>query len=187
LIRRAQHGDIAAFQDLVDRYASLTGRAARALLADPAAAEDAVQEAWLDSWRGLARFDTGRPFRPWILTLVANRCRMQLRRRRLILVPLAAAYITPSGDNVEATILAAAGDADLRAALAALPAEHQQVLALRYYADLDLDEIAAVIGAPLGTVKSRLHRALRTLRGRLAPPLATGAVAGPFRPEGPLL
>ncbi len=195
LIRRAQRGDVRAFQALVDRYALVTGRAARALSAHPPAAEDAVQDAWLDAWRALARFDPARPFRPWLLTLVANRCRMQGRHRRVIQVPLTAAASCPSGDNVEAAILQAAGDPDLRAVLAALPVEQQQVLALRYYADLALDEMATVIGVPLGTVKSRLHRALRACRGRLAsspgrlpcPPPPIAAIPAPVAPEGTLL
>jgi RNA polymerase sigma-70 factor (ECF subfamily) len=61
LIVRTLAGDEAAFRGLVDRYGPAAGRTARVLLADPGAAEDAVQEAWVDAWRHLPRFTPGRP------------------------------------------------------------------------------------------------------------------------------
>src|SRR5689334_13753456 len=81
LVRRAQAGEQQAFRQLVELHALLVERTARALLADRGLAEEAAQEAWLDAWRSLPRFQAGRPFRPWLLTIVANRCRMQARRR----------------------------------------------------------------------------------------------------------
>ncbi|HMA34570.1 MAG TPA: sigma-70 family RNA polymerase sigma factor [Chloroflexia bacterium] len=178
LIRRAQGGDPLAFRRLVETYAPLAARTARAYLPDRVQAEDAVQEAWLDAWRSLPRFQAGRPFRPWLLTLVANRCRMSARRGRSRW-PLAGAWSPPAADGeaAEAHALRAAGDPELQAALATLRADQQQVLALRYYADLELDEIARLTNTPLGTVKSRLHRALRSLRAQLAPvPVAAPGV-----------
>ncbi|MEO6889206.1 MAG: sigma factor, partial [Ktedonobacteraceae bacterium] len=62
IIQRAQRGDQRAFQQLVEGYSDLAWRTARVLLAERAAAEDAVQEAWLDTWRGLPRFQLARPF-----------------------------------------------------------------------------------------------------------------------------
>src|SRR4051812_47599516 len=87
LVRRAQAGEQQAFRQLVETYAGLVERTSRALLADRSLAEEAAQEAWLDAWRGLPRFQAGRPFRPWLLTIVANRCRMHARRRRPPSVP----------------------------------------------------------------------------------------------------
>jgi RNA polymerase sigma factor (sigma-70 family) len=183
LIGRAAAGDEAAFRQLVERYAAAAGRTARVLLADPAAAEDAVQEAWVDAWRHLPRFTPGRPFRPWLLTLVANRCRMAARRRAPTIVALETADATALADpaDVAGTAIGAAAEAELVAALGALPPEQERVVALRYFADLDLAEIGAVTGAPVGTVKSRLHRALAALHARLAPRPA----AGPDDPGGP--
>src|SRR5262249_37749981 len=81
LIGRAQLGDQEAFYQLVEHNAQIVWRTAATLLHDDALAEDAAQEAWLDVWRALDRFHLDRPFRPWLLTIVANRCRMLKRRR----------------------------------------------------------------------------------------------------------
>jgi RNA polymerase sigma-70 factor (ECF subfamily) len=166
LIRRAQRGDEDAFQQLVERYSDPVWRTARVLSSDQAAAEDAAQEAWLDAWRGLPRFQTGRPFRPWLLQLVRNRCRMAGRRhapnRQSLDGPQFEALADP--EDVVATTLRAERLSALAATLAQLPAEQRTSLALRFFADLELAEIATVTGAPVGTVKSRLHRALARLR-----------------------
>jgi len=186
LLTRASQGDALAFQRLVEHYAGLVSRLARTLLADHALAEDAAQEAWVDVWRGLPRFDADQPFRPWLLTIVANRCRKAARRRSLATVSL-------DGDAPEDAPESEADDApgwlgerllgrdiaedalhgealrEVGAIIATLPAEQRRILALRFFADLELAEIALLIGAPLGTVKSRLHRALGALRERLAP------------------
>ncbi len=174
LVFRAQSGDRDAFRGLVERYATLTERTARALLADHADAEDAVQEAWLDAWRALPRFQAGREFRPWLLTLVANRCRMKARQRR----PVTISYREEIGemqgayDEPAPSVRGTAWDEHLHSAMLGLDGDQRRMLELRYYADLQLEEIAALTDVPLGTVKSRLHRALAHLRSTLSAELA---------------
>ena len=170
LIRCAQASDQAAFRQLVDIYTLLVWRAAQALLPDRSSAEDVLQEAWLDVWRGLPRFQRGRPFRPWLLTIVARRCWMTTRRRTLptISIELEEADQPPSAERVSDRLLRLEADQALQVVLVTLPAEQQRLLELRYFADLELTEIALVMSTPLGTVKSRLHRALRVLRKRLS-------------------
>ena len=175
LILQAQLGNTEAFRRLVVMHGDIAWRTARVLLRDAGRAEDAVQEAWLDAWRGLAGFQIHRAFRPWLLTLVANRCRMALRRRTLTTVPITRDIgegLCGADDVVDAA-LRRETDAVLRDALATLPAEQAHVLELRFYADLELTEIAGISGVPLGTVKSRLHRALTSLRASLQQPAAT--------------
>jgi RNA polymerase sigma-70 factor (ECF subfamily) len=172
LIARAQHGDQQAFEGLVDRYADIAWRTAWVLLADRTRAEDALQEAWLDLWRNLGRYGPDRPFRPWLLRIVANRCRSQARRLTLPSVSLDAHpgvldNHSASVDDVAQTYLRREVDAELHAAFAALTPEQRQIVQLRFFADLELHEIAEVLSVPLGTVKSRLHRALATLRQHL--------------------
>jgi RNA polymerase sigma-70 factor (ECF subfamily) len=170
LIKRIKQGDAAAFQELVVSYATLVGRVARALIPDRAPAEDAVQEAWVDVWRGLSTFEARRPFRPWLLTLVANRCRKSLRRREPESTHLAAAdadILTRVSDDLTEEIIRRETHAELRRVLNTLAHDQREVLALRYFAELDLAEISLVIGIPVGTVKSRIHRALTALRVRL--------------------
>src|SRR5439155_4020204 len=125
-------------------------------------------EAWLDAWRGLPRFELSRPFRPWMLTLVGNCCRMSARRRQPPSITLDESRVGElkgsESEEILTEILRAEGDSELRVALANLSIEQQRVLALRFFADLELAEIARVTGTPIGTVKSRLHRAIETLR-----------------------
>src|SRR6188472_29001 len=84
---RAQSGDKDAFRSLVETYSSLAERTARVLLSNRSDAEDAAQEAWLDAWKAMPRFQVERPFRPWLLTIVANRCRMKARKHDLMTTP----------------------------------------------------------------------------------------------------
>lgn len=166
LIRCAQAGDQAAFRTLVDIYTPVVWRVAVVLLPDRGSAEDALQESWLDIWRGLPRFQCGRSFRPWLLTIVARRCWMVRRRRTLPTVSLHLEEIDdlPSDKDY---LLQIEADQTLQAVLVTLPAEQQRILELRFFEDLELTEIALAMNTPLGTVKSRLHRALSILRKHL--------------------
>ena len=171
LIARACAGEQDAFGQLIEKYDELAQRTARAFLQERETAEDAVQEAWVDAWRGLAGFRQGRPFRPWLLSIVANRCRMKVRRRRFRFVPFAWALSVAASAEMEGdpAFLVGRTDPELEQALGALSAGERQVLSLRFYTDLSLDEIAHVLDLPVGTVKSRLHRALKWLRRWLGP------------------
>lgn len=170
LVELARSGDQAAFRGLVDIYATLIERLARVLLSNRADAEDAVQEAWLDAWRGLPGFEVGRPFRPWLLAITSNRCRMVARR----LKPAGAPYDDAALDNLlsqqgfgAASPTGGAYYDELQTLVDGLDEGHRQLLALRFFADLQLDEIAEILDVPVGTVKSRLHRLLHLLRHRL--------------------
>jgi RNA polymerase sigma-70 factor (ECF subfamily) len=171
LIRSAQTADQEAFRALVERYRLPVLRTARILLTDSALAEDVAQEAWVNAWRALGHFDSERPFRPWILRIVANCCRMELRRHHDADTTLD--LVEPEALSDESDLLADMVRREeygrLEDAIASLRPEQQQLVALRYRADLDLGEIALVTGLPLGTVKSRLHRALIAIRERMAP------------------
>lgn len=177
LIRRAQAGDTTAFRALVERYTPIVWQLVRVLISDSGQAEDALQEAWIDTWRGLPQFDATRPLRPWLLTVAANRCRMMTRRphpRTLALSEDIAGSLPDTGRDAEETSAPSQCEG-LRTALAALPPEQRRVIALRYQAELDLAEIAALCRLPLSTVKSRLYRALAALRAHLLAPSSTSA------------
>jgi RNA polymerase sigma factor (sigma-70 family) len=169
LIARAVSGDADAFNAIVATYADLTLRVAASLLPDTGSAEDAAQEAWVDVWHGLPGFLPGHSFRSWLVTIVANRCRKQVRRRALATVRLDTELVDAARwrDDDADIVLAAFPDAELERALADLSDEQRQVLGLRFGADLDLATIAHVTQMPIGTVKTRLRRALDTLRDRL--------------------
>jgi RNA polymerase sigma-70 factor (ECF subfamily) len=166
-IERAQRGDKDAFCSLVDAYLGLAYKTARVLTQNSDDAEDAVQEAWVDAWRAMPRFQTGKPFRPWLLTMVANRCYKRILRNRLLTTP----YTSEMAEVIGETPAWSRPDTDfdvvLHDALGRLDNEQRRLLALRFYADLKLDEIADVLEMPLGTVKSRLHKIIVTMREEL--------------------
>ena len=139
-------------------------RLAGLILADADEAEDAVQDALASAWR---RFDELRDpdrFAAWFDRIVVNGCRDRLRRRSTVrFVPLAA-DVDPAGRDPFQAFL----DRDaLLAHLRHLNADERIVVVLRYWADLQLEAIAERLAIPLGTVKSRLHRALGRLRVEL--------------------
>jgi RNA polymerase sigma factor (sigma-70 family) len=130
------------------------------LLRNAATAEDVVQTAILRAWAGWPTLRDRDRFVPWFHSILINACRDELRPRgRIRWLPLdQVSIIAPDG-------LDSALDRDvIGRAFTVLPLPEQEVLALRFWADLTVAEIASRVGAPVGTVKSRLHSALRRMR-----------------------
>lgn len=128
-----------------------------------------IQEAFIRAWGALARFRSGAPFRPWLLTIVANEARNRGRRakRQLRLSELVGAETRLSGDAVpspEAAVVAKEGFGVVVVALGRLSDNDQEIISLRYLLDFSEEEIAGVLGVRRGTVKSRLSRAMDRLR-----------------------
>lgn len=165
-------GDSDAYAHLVHRHAQVAVRTA-ALLGAGADAEDVVQEAFVKAYAALGSVRPGAPFRPWFLRIVANESRnlhrgagrrsARERRAWLRTEPLVLARPDEPAD----ALLAAERQAALVHGLAGLTRPHREVVTCRYLLDLDEAETAAVLGWPRGTVKSRLHRALRRLQASL--------------------
>lgn len=134
------------------------------------AAEDVVQEAFVKAFQSIDRFDARRPFRPWLLAIVANEARSQARsrgrsqRRDDLAFAGSPGATAPSAEEVA---LARIGSGELTGALTELAIEDREVLMLRFVLDLGEAEAAAVLGCRPGTVKSRTSRALTRLRVRL--------------------
>jgi RNA polymerase sigma-70 factor (ECF subfamily) len=165
LVKRAKAGDRSAFDELVGPLVGQAFRLAFGMLHDRASAEDAVQEAAVRSWRKLSNLRPGSPLRPWFLAIVANQCRTVMRARWWSVVRL---------DDIERSESAGFEDqivrgADLRAALRKLATDQREVLVLRYYLDLPLEEVASITGVPVGTVKSRINRGLAAMRPHFEP------------------
>lgn len=134
-------------------------RLARAILLDDQEAEDPVQDACLAAWRGRGSLGDADRFEAWFDRILVNGCRDRLRARkrvRMRAIALEREVRAPTGRW--------AADEALVDALAALDADHRIVVLLRFQQDLTVDEIARRLGLPLGTVKSRLHYALRSIR-----------------------
>ena len=159
LMARVAAGDMAALAELCRRYERPLYRFL-ARWAGETDAEDLYQETWLHVVRGAARFDRTRRFSTWLFQVALNLARDAHRRRR----PEEhddGALATAPADSRE--LDAAEAGIDARRLLASLPEPQRTVLVLRYYHDMSETDVAAIVGCPPGTVKSRLHHALRTL------------------------
>ena len=167
LIRAAQAGSEEAFDALVERFHLLVLWTAQALLAYSASAEDVAQEAWISAWRALNRFDQTRPFRPWLLRIVTNCCRMHVRSAASHAALERVDGALPGEEDLLTQVIRREELAALDAVITSLPPIQRQVIELRYLAELELAEIAIVMEVPLGTVKSRLHRALIAIRQQM--------------------
>lgn len=162
LVSRAKAGDRTAFDDLVGPLIDQAFRLAFGMLHDRAAAEDAVQEAAVRSWRKLRNLRPGTSLRPWFLAIVANQCRTAMRGRWWSVLRVDNPD-NPTGFGFEDRIVRGA---ELRAALRRLVPDQREALILHYYLDLPLEEIAAITGAPMGTVKSRISRGIAAMRSQ---------------------
>jgi len=171
LVERARHGDVSAYDVLVRRYQALATRAAYLILGDAAEAEDAAQEAFVKAYYALARFQAGRPFRPWLLRIVSNeahnRHAAESRRAALLLRAAETQRAGEAGASPEGATLRAERRSALLRALAMLSADDRLIITYRYFLDLSEVEMADALDCPRGTVKSRLSRALGRLRATL--------------------
>src|ERR1700719_1002140 len=160
LVSRAKAGDRAAFDELVGPLVDQGFRLAFGMLHVREAAEDAVQEAAVRWWRKLGNLRPGTEMRPWFMAIVANQCRTTARGRWWSVIRLEGRATTSSGGFEDRIVRGA----DLRAALRKVALEQREALVLRYYLDLPLEEVAAIAGVPVGTVKSRINRGLAAMR-----------------------
>ena len=168
LVARARGGDRAAFSEIVKEYQDIAFRTAFLITRSAADAEDAAQEGFIKAYRALGRLRPGAPIRPWLLTIVANearnRGRSARRREALRLRVEAGALVSALARSVEEEVVAQERRGALLSAIDALRDEDRLALGCRYLLELSEDETAAALGWPLGTVKSRTHRALGRLR-----------------------
>jgi RNA polymerase sigma-70 factor (ECF subfamily) len=163
LIRRAQAHDRDAFAALFEQYKNLAYRTAYLMLDDPHEAEDALQEVFVQVHKSLAGFDPRKgAFTTWLYRITINYCLNHRRKRSFLSLPLDESL--SSGEFPGAR--SAEKDAVWQA-VCGLSDKQQAVVVLRYYWDLSYAEVAQVLGIPLGTVKSRLDLALKTLRPAL--------------------
>jgi RNA polymerase sigma-70 factor, ECF subfamily len=177
LIERAQAGEAIAFEQLAEQHAARLWRSALALCKDRHWAEDLAQETLVAAWQSVARFDGRCEFSSWLYGILRHRFlkgRRQHNAARLSTSALSAAAKPSASNGLDQSPCSASTpdhsaelseDARLiRRAVANLPEEHRLVIELRFFAGATLDEIAAALGCPLGTVKSRLHHGLTKLR-----------------------
>ncbi len=168
LMARVRGGEVEAFDALFERYRRRLFGFLFRRCDETAAAEDLFQETWIRVIRARKRFDPRRRFSTWLFQIANNLCRDRVRRLAVDIRKREALHEQARARSESAAAsspeLSVALPADLRERLAALPDRLREVLVLRYYYDLSEGEIAEIVGVPRGTVKSRLHTAVKTLR-----------------------
>jgi RNA polymerase sigma-70 factor (ECF subfamily) len=164
LVRAAQAGSVADLEALFRAHWGRAYRAAYLVVHDAAAAEDVAQEAFLAAVRNLDRFDTGRPFGPWLHRIVVNRA-IDWSRARALRREVGAGDAIEEAAAPEGGAPAAPLSSDVVAALASLSPDHRAVIVLRYVLEYSPGEIARMLELPRGTVNSRLRRGLDALQG----------------------
>lgn len=178
LVRRLRAGDEHAYATLMRENGARMLAAARRILRNDEDARDAVQEAWLQAFRALPRFEGQSRLSTWLHRIVVNAALMKLRSQRRR--PEAALEELPPHADADGAWLdtadAISADADLasrdrralvRRAIELLPEAHRSVLLLRDFEELDTDETARRLGTTPGAVKTRLHRARQALRATI--------------------
>jgi RNA polymerase sigma-70 factor, ECF subfamily len=167
LIGRAQAGDTTAFQRLVECHAARLWRCALAMSKDTHWSEDLAQETLIEAWRSLARFDGRCQFSTWLYGILRHRFLKGRRNQAAARLSTSNGVLdkVPCASHTPDHCAETSEDADrIRQAVDSLSEEHRLVVELRFFAAATLDEIAAALGCPLGTVKSRLHHGLEKLR-----------------------
>ena len=173
-------GDRDAFRALVERESRQVVAACARILGDRHEAEDVAQEAFVIAYRSLASWRSDGPFGAWLARIAVRLATRRAGQRRQVvwLDPLAADADQPGRDRFRTSgahdavdpahaVLRSERDAQLRAAVAALDEPYREVVALRFFAQRSLNEIAQTTDRPLGTVKTHLHRGLARLRRSL--------------------
>ncbi len=173
-LTRLRGGDVEAVAALMERYQHRLYRYLLRIARQPETAEDLFQQTWLRVMERIRKYDPRHSFEAWLFALAHNLAIDHLRRYR----PESLDEPLPSGDSRAELIEGSAPGALeqllaneragwLADSVAALPMVFREVLTLRFEEEMKLEEMAAVLGLPLGTVKTRLHRALKHLRRTL--------------------
>ena len=161
LVQQAQRGDHDAFATLAGAAVARLDAAARLILRDRELARDAVQDALLGAWRNLPGLRDPSRFDAWLHRLLVRSCIDVIRRRRSRTAEVQLHFDHPAPGDFAAGI----ADRDLLdEALSHLEPTWRAVVVLHYFLGMPLPEAAAVLGIPLGTAKSRLHRSLGAMR-----------------------
>ena len=171
LAQLIRSGDRAALGELYDRYASIALATAIRVVADREMAEDLVHDTFVTVWQKIDRFDAARGnLRSWLLTIVRNRGIDRLRASRPTIEVGEAdeqALLRTGGNPTADAALRNLSGAQVRAAMAELPAEQRQAVELAYFEGHTYREIATLTGVPQGTANGRLRLALAKLRETL--------------------
>jgi RNA polymerase sigma-70 factor (ECF subfamily) len=165
LVQRAMAHDHEAFSELVRLSIDKLYAIARLILADADRAQDATQETLILAWRDITALRDPDRFEAWLRRLLVNACYKEARRnRRRWLIETDILQVDPGTPDTSRLV---ADRDELERGFERLDPDQRILLVLHYYVGLPLQDTADALGLPLGTVKSRLHRATRAMRARL--------------------
>jgi RNA polymerase sigma factor (sigma-70 family) len=165
LVERAMAGDHDAFSELARASIARLYAAARLILRDDLASEDAIQETLVAAWRDLSALRDPDRFEAWLHRLLVRACYREAQRGRRRWTIEREVRLARMAEPDPAVDLAARDE--LERGFQRLDPDHRTVVVLHHYLGLTLDEVAAAMGIPPGTARSRLHRATRVMRAAL--------------------
>ena len=172
LMLRVAQGDVRAFEAIYDRHSAQAFGLAMRITGRPRAAEEATQDAFLGVWRAARSYDASRgSLRTWLLSMVRNRSidclRREARHDRDVAIDDALVARLEAAERTEEQVADREQSRHTRELLVSLPDDQRHVIELAYFTGLSQTEIAAKIGAPLGTIKGRQRLALTKLHRKL--------------------
>jgi len=171
-------GDPSALAELVQRYQADIFRLCLHYVREVERAKELAQDTFLRVYVARDRFDAGRRFRPWVLCIARNLCLNELKRKKLVPMESLETYASTarddsgalaptSADGPDEQLMAAERRELLAEALAGLDAEAREIVVLRFFERMPAREIATIVGSTEGAIRTRVHRILRQLRGRM--------------------
>jgi RNA polymerase sigma-70 factor (ECF subfamily) len=163
LIRRSREGDTAAFARLVQAYQTPVYNLTYRMLGERMEAEDAAQETFVRAFRNLHRYDVGRSFKTWLLSIASHHCIDCLRRRRPTFSLDTAVTRASDAFGPETQVIQSEHRERIRNLLMALSPTDRMAVTLLYWYDYSYEEIAEMLNLTVGAVKSRLFRARRAM------------------------
>jgi RNA polymerase sigma-70 factor (ECF subfamily) len=170
LIERWQSGDSDAFEALFRQYEKLVFRTAYLIVGDVEKAEDVIQEVFVSVWKSRHTFNPEKgKFTTWLHRITVNKCSRKQSKQQPVFLSLEETqekgFQPESNDDLPEELMINREEYnELMKALSALDTKYRSVVVLRYFSELSCEEIAQAVDIPLGTVKSRLHHALKSLR-----------------------
>jgi len=181
LVRKAQQGDMDAFESLVRKYQQRIYAICRRLTGAHQSADDLAQETFIKAYFALARFDAQWPLYPWLRKIALNSglnyLKTRSRERPLNDGTMGTrnAPLSAPADDPEERLERAEFEARFEQAVASLPSDQKSVFVLKFHEGMSYEEISRALDLPIGTVMSRLNRARQKLKGLLTDSLTRGA------------
>ncbi|MFK4423530.1 sigma-70 family RNA polymerase sigma factor [Bacillus sp. RC51] len=166
LIQLTLSGNKEAYSELYDKTIQEIYKTAHFLIEDKTDVDDIVQEIYIQLYESLRKYDSEKPFRPWLIGLAIKQIHSYRRKRwmRLRIVKKAEEQRKPVQIDFSSDVVSKISNQKLIELIHKLPYKLKQVIILRYLDDYSQEEVAQILHIPIGTVKSRIHAALKKLR-----------------------